>query len=37
MKVNRKVGRDRTVRLDGRLYEAPDGFAGETVEVRYVR
>ena len=35
MKVNRKVGRDRTVRLDGRLYEAPDGFAGETVEVRY--
>lgn len=35
MRVNRKVGRDRTVRLDRRLYEAPDGFAGETVEVRY--
>ncbi len=35
MRVQRKVGRDRTVRLDGRLYEAPDGFAGETVEVRY--
>jgi hypothetical protein len=35
MRVQRKVGRDRTLRLDGRLYEAPDGFAGETVEVRY--
>lgn len=35
MRVQRKVGRDRTVRLGGRLYEAPDGFAGETVEVRY--
>ena len=35
MRVNRKVGRDRTVRLDRRLYESPDGFAGETVEVRY--
>ncbi|MGH3632143.1 MAG: DDE-type integrase/transposase/recombinase [Sciscionella sp.] len=35
MKVQRKVGRDRTVRLDGRLYEAPDGFAGQTVEVFY--
>ena len=35
MKVTRKVARDRTVRLDGRLYEAPDGFAGETVEVFY--
>lgn len=35
MKVERKVGRDRTVHLDGRLYEAPDGFAGETVEVFY--
>lgn len=35
MKVQRKVGRDRTVHLNGRLYEAPDGFAGETVEVFY--
>jgi putative transposase len=35
MKVDRKVNRDRTVHLDGRLYEAPDGFAGETVEVLY--
>jgi putative transposase len=33
MKAERKVGRDRTVRLESRLYEAPDGFAGETVEV----
>lgn len=35
MTVTRKVGRDRTVRLDGRLYEAPDGYAGEKVEVLY--
>ena len=35
MKVTRKVARDRTVRLDSRLYEAPDGFANETVEVFY--
>lgn len=35
MRVHRKVGRDRTIRLDSRVYEAPDGFAGETVEVRY--
>ncbi|HEV7515118.1 MAG TPA: integrase core domain-containing protein [Thermoanaerobaculia bacterium] len=35
MKVERKVGRDRTVHLDSRLYEAPDGFAGETIEVFY--
>jgi transposase InsO family protein len=35
MRVNRKVNRDRTIRLDGRLYEAPDGYAGEVVEVRY--
>lgn len=35
MKVARRVGRDRTVHLDGRLYEAPDGHAGETVEVLY--
>lgn len=35
MKCTRRVGRDRTVRLDGRLYEAPDGFAGEKVDVLY--
>jgi len=35
MKVTRRVGRDRTVRLDGRLYEAPDGYAGQQVEVLY--
>ncbi len=35
MKVTRRVARDRTVRLDGRHFEAPDGFAGETVEVLY--
>ena len=35
MRVTRKVARDRTVRLSGRVYEAPDGFAGETVEVRF--
>lgn len=35
MKRTRRVGRDRSVRLDGRLYEAPDGFAGEKVEVLY--
>lgn len=35
MRVTRRVGRDRTVRLLGRLYEAPDGYAGETVEVLY--
>ena len=35
MKVARRVGRDRTVHLDGRLYEAPDGYAGETVDVLY--
>jgi putative transposase len=35
MKVTRRVGRDRTVRLEGRLYEAPDGYAGERVEVLY--
>ncbi len=35
MKVHRKVNRDRTVHLDGRLYEAPDGFAGDTIEVLY--
>lgn len=35
MSCIRRVGRDRTVRLDGRLYEAPDGWAGEKVELRY--
>ncbi len=35
MKVKRKVARDRTVRLDGRIYEAPDGYVGETVTVLY--
>ncbi|MBU0610405.1 MAG: DDE-type integrase/transposase/recombinase [Armatimonadetes bacterium] len=35
MKARRKVARDRTIRLDGRLYEAPDGFVGETVTVLY--
>ena len=35
MRAERKVGRDRTVHLDSRIYEAPDGFAGETVEVFY--
>jgi hypothetical protein len=35
MKVFRRVGRDRTVHLEGRLYEAPDGYVGETVEVLY--
>lgn len=35
MKVVRRVGRDRVIHLDGRLYEAPDGFAGEAVEVLY--
>lgn len=35
MSAARRVGRDRTVHLDGRLYEAPDGYAGETVDVLY--
>lgn len=35
MSVARRVGRDRTVHLDGRLYEAPDGYAGETIDVLY--
>lgn len=35
MKVVRKVGRDRTVQLAGRVYEAPDGYAGETVTVLF--
>ncbi len=35
MKAVRRVGRDRTVRIDGRVYEAPDGYASETVDVLY--
>jgi len=35
MKGVRRVGRDRTVRIDGRIYETPDGYASETVEVLY--
>jgi transposase InsO family protein len=35
MKVARRVGRDRTVHLAGLLYEAPDGWAEQTVEVLY--
>ncbi len=35
MKVQRRVGRDRTVRLEGRLFETPDGWAGEKIEVFY--
>jgi hypothetical protein len=35
MSVARRVGKDRVVHLDGRLYEAPDGYAGETVDVLY--
>lgn len=33
MKVARRVGRDRTIRLNARIYEAPDGYAGETVDI----
>jgi len=35
MKVTRRVARDRTVRLRSRLYEAPDGYAGERIEVLF--
>lgn len=35
MKVERRVGRDRTIRLESRLYEAPDGWAGEKVAILY--
>lgn len=35
MTITRRVGKDRTVRLDGRIYEAPDGYAGEKVEILY--
>ena len=35
MKVLRRVAKDRTVQLQGRLYEAPDGYAGEKVEVLF--
>lgn len=35
MKVFRRVAKDRTIRLESRSYECPDGFAGEKVEVLY--
>jgi hypothetical protein len=35
MKVVRCVGKDRTVRLNGRIYETPDGYATEKVEVLF--
>jgi len=35
MQVSRKVNRDRTLRLRSRVFEAPDGYAGETVEVLF--
>ena len=35
MTVTRRVGKDRTIRLDGRIYEAPDGYASEKVEILY--
>ncbi|MCP5028749.1 MAG: DDE-type integrase/transposase/recombinase [Actinomycetia bacterium] len=35
MKAIRKVGRDRIVHLHSRLYEAPDGYAAEKVEVLF--
>jgi hypothetical protein len=33
--ARRKVDKDRTVTLDGRLYEAPVGFMGQTVTLLY--
>jgi len=33
--VLRKVDKDRTVSLDGRLYEAPLGLIGKTVQLKY--
>ena len=35
MSVRRRVAKDRTVRLDGCRYEAPDGYAGESVDILY--
>jgi len=35
MRVTRRVGRDRVIRLDSRQYEAPDGYAGDIVTVLY--
>jgi hypothetical protein len=35
MRLPRKVARDRTIHVQGRIYEAPDGFAGETVTVLF--
>jgi hypothetical protein len=33
--VRRRVGKDRTVTIDGRLFEAPVGLIGKQVELRY--
>lgn len=35
MKVVRRVAKDRTIRLESRYYECPDGYALEKVEVLY--
>jgi len=35
MRLPRKVARDRTIHVQGRVYEAPDGYAGETVTVLF--
>lgn len=35
MQVQRRVAKDRTLRLESRYYECPDGFAGDKVEVLY--
>ncbi len=34
-RVTRKVGKDRTISLDGRLYEAPVALIGKTVTLLY--
>jgi putative transposase len=34
-KENRKVNNDRSVRLDGRLFEAPSGLVGQMVTLRF--
>jgi hypothetical protein len=33
--VRRRVGKDRTVTIDGRLFEVPVGLIGKQVELRY--
>jgi transposase InsO family protein len=33
--VRRRVGKDRTITIDGRLFEAPVGLIGKQVELRY--